>query len=225
MLRKDSSENHLLINEGSHLRILFFVGFKTFQQDGTLRQFDGSRISEFRTLDKDGVLTACTNMQLYYHKIDPELGSRLVCKIDIGVPVNENITAMNVCPFSKFVAVATEDERILTNLVLFKISEDDLIEFKDEMNFYYDSLYRREYNLISDLSLQIYCKGFPLICAFTMAGDRLLMPFVFDGVSLTRFAPIKYASGIVNRCSVTRDSVWTVDMNGVLKRLRLANID
>ena len=225
MLRKDPNENNLFINQGSFLQILFNVGIKTFESEGNLRQFDSSTISEFRTLGRNGVLTACSNMQLYYHEVDASQGTRLVCKIDIGVPVNENITAMNICPFSKYIAVATEDQRVLTNLVLFEIRKDQLIEFKDEMNFYLDSVFRREFNFLADLSLQIYCKGFPLICGFTMAGDRLLMPFGFDGRRLTRFGPIKYSSGIVNRCSVTRDSIWTLDMNGVLKRLRLANID
>jgi hypothetical protein len=42
---------------------------------------------DFRTIKTEGVLTACDNMQLYYHEIDQNKGSRLICKIDIGISV------------------------------------------------------------------------------------------------------------------------------------------
>jgi len=73
------------------------------------------------------------------------------------------------------------------------------------------------------MSLDIYPrKGeFPLIAAFTLAGDRLMMPFRFDGKELQRFEPVHYHSGIFNNYDGWEGVVWTVDMNGVLKRLCL----
>jgi hypothetical protein len=65
-------------------------------------------------------------------------GSKLICKIDIGISIDERITCMNICPFFKYIAVATENNDRLTNLVLFELTSQKMIEFKDEMNFYND---------------------------------------------------------------------------------------
>lgn len=122
ILRKNISEEHLLINNGNHINILFNVEGGGFSFEGNLRQFDGSNINDFRTIGMKGVLTACDNMQLYYHEIDQYKGSRLICKIDIGIPITERITSMNICPEGRFIAVATEQDDQLTNLVLFQIN-------------------------------------------------------------------------------------------------------
>ena len=160
-------------------------------------------------------------MNIYYHEIDPNMGSRLVCKVDIGIPINENISALAVCPFDRYIAVATEVEDQLTNLVLFELGADKMVVFKDEMNFYLDLQFKRQFNYLRDLSLDLYFRGFPVIVGFQFAGDRFLMPFGFDGRKLVRFEPVKYNSGIFNKCSVVDGQVWTIDMNGVLKRLDL----
>jgi hypothetical protein len=108
VIRKDKGEQHLFINNGNHINILFNVQGGRFAFEGNLRQFDGATIQDFRTIKTEGVLTACDNMQLYYHEIDQNQGSRLICKIDIGISVQERITSLNICPFNKFIAVATE---------------------------------------------------------------------------------------------------------------------
>jgi hypothetical protein len=99
-----------------------------------------------------------------------------------------------------------------------------MIQFKDEMNFYNDSSFNRQYNYIRDMSLAIYHNGLPVITAFQFAGDRYLLPFSFDGRAIQRFTPIKYNSGIFNKCSVLNGgSIWTVDMNGVVKKMNPKN--
>lgn len=82
-------------------------------------------------------------MQLYYHEIDQNKGSRLICKIDVGIPVHERITSLNVCPYNRYIAVATELNDQLTNLIVFELKESRLIEFRDEMNFYNDTSFNR----------------------------------------------------------------------------------
>jgi hypothetical protein len=94
-----------------------------------------------------------------------------------------------------------------------------MIVFRDEMNFYNDQDFNRQYNYVRDMSLAIYHNGNPVITAFQFAGDRYMLPFMFDGDNLQRFTPVKYHSGIFNKCSTFGDNIWTVDMNGVVKKI------
>lgn len=82
---------------------------------------------DFRAVRSDGVITCCDNMQLYYHEVDPNQGSRLICKIDVGINVNERITSMAICPNSRYIAIATDSRDQLTNLVLFEIDRNKMI--------------------------------------------------------------------------------------------------
>jgi len=66
---------------------------------------------------------------------------------------------MNACPYNKFVAVSTEQNDELTNLILFELDESNIIKFRDEMNFYNDHDFNKKYNYIRDMSLAIYHSG------------------------------------------------------------------
>lgn len=222
VLRKDRGQQHLFVNCGNHINILFNVQGSKYSFEGNLRQFDGAQIMDFRTVKTEGVLTCCDNMQLYYHEIDANKGTRLICKIDIGIPVQERITAMAICPQGKYVAVATDSKDQLTNLVFFEIDANKMIQFRDELNFYNDDTVKRPFNFIRDMSLALNQDGYPLIIAFFFAGDRYMASFVFDGKLIQRFTPIKYHSGIFGKCSETPNSIWSSDMNGVVKKLSLA---
>lgn len=222
VLRTDKSQDHLFINQGKSIRILFNLSQRTYQFEGNLKQFDNAEIDDFRIIKNNGVLSACSNMQLYYHEVDPNRGSRLVCKVDIGIPINERITSLAVDRFENHIAVATELNDELTNLIFFEIQSDKMIEFSDEMNFYYDEqTFKRQFNYIRDMSLELVDNGRPIIAAFQFAGDRHLMPFSFTDGKIIRYSPVRYNSGIFNKCCSSNGSVWTVDMNGVLKRLKL----
>ena len=221
VLRKDRGQQHLFVNCGNHINILFNVQGGKYGFEGNLRQFDSSLIMDFRVVKSDGVITCCDNMQLYYHEIDSNKGSRLICKIDIGISVVERVTSLAVCPLSRYIAVATDSNDILTNLVMFEIDSNKMIQFRDELNFYNDSTLKKPFNFIRDMSLALNQDGYPLIIAFYFAGDRCMTSFTFDGKMIQRFSPIKYHSGIFSKCSETASSIWTTDMKGVVKKLSL----
>lgn len=223
VLRYDKGQNHLFINQGKFIKILFNCGKGRYQFEGDLKQFDEGEVDDFRTIKSDGVLTACSNMQLYYHEVDPNRGSRLVCKIDIGIPITERITALAVDPHDHYISVATELNDELTNIVVFEIQSDKMIEFCDEMNFYLDNQFKRQFNYIKDMSMELQEKGRVIITGFQFAGDRFLLPFSYDNGKIMRFSPIKYNSGIFNKCCGKGDAVWTIDMNGVLKKLKVSH--
>lgn len=125
---------------------------------------------------------------------------------------------------SRFVAVATEKEYCLTNILMFEIDKSKQIKFLDEMNFYYDeNLKIKEYNYVKDMSFELYPNNdkYPVLVAFNFAGERYMMAFGFDGKELKRYEPVKYHSGIFNKCQSFRQNIWTVDMNGMVKRLSL----
>lgn len=92
------------------------------------------------------------------------------------------------------------------------------------MNFYYDeNLKIKDYNYIKDMSFEIYPKNeeYPVLVAFLFAGERYMMPFSFDGKELKRYEPVKYHSGIFNKCDSFNNQVWSIDMNGMVKKLSL----
>lgn len=62
VLRKDRGQQHLFVNCGTYINILFNVQGGKFGFEGNLRQFDGSQIMDFRTIKTEGVLTCCDNM-------------------------------------------------------------------------------------------------------------------------------------------------------------------
>jgi len=222
VLRKDKNEDHLYVNMGKHIIILFHVSNGKFQMKGNLKQFDDADIDDFRSIKTNGLLSACSNMNIYYHEVDPQRGSRLVCKIDVGIEISENISSIAVCPFDRYIGVATELNDELTNILMFELTGDKMIEFRDEMNFYLDYQFKRQFNYIRDMSLDFYYKGYPIITGFQFAGDRFMMPFAFDGKKIVRLEPVKYNSGIFNKCSSHQGVVWTIDMNGVMKKLSLS---
>lgn len=223
VLRADRGNNHVFVNQGKFIKILFNVSKPTFEFEGNLKQFDDSEIDDFRTLKSNGVLTACSNMQMYYHEVDPSRGSRLICKIDIGIPIQERITCIAIDAYDRYIAVATELNDELTNLVVFELDSDKMIEFVDEMNFYLDTQFKRQFNYIRDMSLELEDKGRLVIVGFQFAGDRFMLPFSLQNDKIMRFSPVKYCSGIFNKCCSVHKGVWTIDMNGVLKRLKIGN--
>lgn len=78
-------------------------------------------------------------MQLYFHQIHQNKGIRLIQKTDIGIDMNEKITAMAVCPRGIWVVIATKLGEKLTNIVLFQILiNDKSVEWQDEINYYLD---------------------------------------------------------------------------------------
>jgi len=105
-LRKGLDDNSLFVNTGKTIKLFFglWEDGETYKQDAELKQFDDSEIEDFRVLGTYGhwdggigVLTACTNMQVYYHELHPKRGSRMVCKIDSGIDIKERITCLSVC--------------------------------------------------------------------------------------------------------------------------------
>jgi hypothetical protein len=48
---------------------------------------------------------------------------------DIGIEISERITALGVCPKGKWVAVTTEINGKFTNIVLFQVKKNKLIDW------------------------------------------------------------------------------------------------
>jgi hypothetical protein len=122
----EGGKTNLYVNHVSFLKILFDLRVNPMQSQDIqfarcekLFQFDNSKIEDFRIVpnprrteenssslgfsqdvysNNDYVLTACDNMNLYYHNIDEALGVRLICKTDIGIEISERITAISVNP-------------------------------------------------------------------------------------------------------------------------------
>ena len=205
-------KTNLFVNQFTHIAILFDVHINLFDQSNTIRsrriekliQFDEAKIQDFRivpwtkyptdNLDNSGtisnkeyVITSCDNMQLYMHQVDENQGIRLVCMTDIGIDINEIVTAINICPKGKWVAVATSLSSKLTNIVLFKIRSDKFIEWQDEINYYTDTglggVGAENFTLIRDLDMSLVTGDEVIICAFMLAGGRDMLPF---GVSLQK---------------------------------------
>lgn len=82
-LRTDEAGRILLLSWGKGIRIIFNITRENNgENEGDLVQFDQSDIDEFRILGADrsgddpvGVLSACSNMVLYYHQIQKNKGN------------------------------------------------------------------------------------------------------------------------------------------------------
>jgi len=220
VFRKDHLEETLYCNIGARLNIYFGIKNGPASTKGEITNFDGASIADFRIVKNKMILSACNNMQLYLHEAEMSQGVRLICKIDIGLPMTENITAIAVCPLNKYIAVATEKGDIFTNLTVFELNEANFIDFRAEMNFYNDTQYQKQYNYIRDLSLELTeSDNSPIILGYQFAADKLLLPFLFDGRRLVRYAPAKVHTGIVNKVCSLNNQVWSVDMYGLVKRI------
>lgn len=79
-LRTDRAGRNLFLSWGKGIRVFFNITNEA-ENEGDLVQFDNSEIDDYKVLGEDmtgqdpvGVLTACSNMLLYYHEVQKNKG-------------------------------------------------------------------------------------------------------------------------------------------------------